>query len=128
MGDKVGVWLHPSSGKERQSVQHICMLREERGKCRAGEHGAQVWINGGGGGRLERRHVGHHVCGGVGIQSFRESHTNGSISKTHASDAGSHGSLKDIKVLPDFRETFMKKKCCFILQLNKMPSPNTKKP
>lgn len=64
MGDKVGVWLHPSSGKERQSVQHICMLREERGKCRAGEHGAQVWINGGGGGRLERRHVGHHVCGG----------------------------------------------------------------
>lgn len=64
----------------------------------------------------------------VGIQSFRESHTNGSINKTHASHAGSHGSLKDIKVLPDFRETFMKKKCCFILQLNKMPSPNTKKP
>ena len=64
---------------------------------------------------------------GVGIQSFRESHTNGSISKTHASHAGNHGSLKDIKVLPDFRETFMTKKCYFILQLNKMPSPNTKK-
>lgn len=59
-----GTGLHPSSGEERQSVQHICMLREERGKCRAGEHGAQVSIDGRG--RWERRRVGHHVCVGGG--------------------------------------------------------------
>ena len=101
------------------------MPREERGKCGL-ENTEPRSGSTAGAGRREGTWATACVWG-VGIQSFRESHTNGSISKTHASHTGNHGSLKDIKVLPDFRETFMKKKCCFILQLNKMTSPNTKK-
>lgn len=101
------------------------MLREERGEMH------RLWRTRSPGLDRRQEQVGEKACGPPCVGKFWASSPSDSLILMVQSIRPMYHTLEamlfkeDIKVLPDFRETF-KKKCCFILQLNKMPHQTLK--